>query len=67
MSSGPVEWCIDIAIIAAICIGIFMGAHARFTASDHGFRRAPSDPAACFQRPATSADIGALPQGKHPV
>ncbi len=65
MSSGPIEWCIDIAIIAAICVGIFVGAHAGITALDQGSRHKPADRAACFQRSARDAGMGMAPRGGH--
>ncbi|MDE5445127.1 hypothetical protein GWG65_27520 [Bradyrhizobium sp. CSA207] len=65
MSSGPLEWCIEIAIIAAICAGIFVGAHTRITASDQGSRHTPADRAACFQRSASDTGMRAIPRGRH--
>lgn len=67
MNSGPLEWCIGIAIIAAICIGIFAAAHIHISVPDREPRRAPRDRAACFQRSASSVNIGALSHSRHPA
>ncbi len=67
MNSGPLEWCIEIAVIAAICIGIFAAAYIHISAPDRDSRRAPGGPAACFQRSASSANIGTLLHSRHPA
>ncbi|OAF17966.1 hypothetical protein AXW67_05440 [Bradyrhizobium neotropicale] len=67
MSSGPLEWCIDIAITVAICIGIFLGLRAHSHAPDHKSEQAPAARTTCFQRSAASIGIGAFPLGRHPA
>jgi hypothetical protein len=67
MSSGPLEWYIEIAIIAAICIGIVAGGHGRLVVPHHRVQRAQADRAACVQRPSNLFSIVALQRGAPPV
>jgi hypothetical protein len=67
MSSGPLEWCIEIAIIVAICIGIVAGGHGRLVVPHHRVERAQADRATCVQRPSNLFSIGALQRGAPPV
>jgi hypothetical protein len=67
MSSGPLEWCIEIAIIVAICIGIVAGGHGRLVVPHHRVQRAQADRTACVQRPSNLFSIGALQRGAPPV
>jgi hypothetical protein len=67
MTTGPLEWCIEIAIIVAICTGIVAGAHHRLVVPHHRVQRAPADRTACLQRPANPFSIVALRRGAPPV
>jgi hypothetical protein len=67
MSSGPLEWCIEIAIIVAICTGIVVGGHGRLVVPHHRVQRAQADRAACVQRPSNLFSIVALRRGAPPV
>jgi hypothetical protein len=67
MSSGPLEWCIEIAIIVAICSGIVAGAHHRLVVPHHRVQRAQADRAACVQRPSNLFSIVALRRAGPPV
>jgi hypothetical protein len=66
MSSGPLEWCIEIAIIVAICIGIVVGGHG-LVVPHHRVQRAQADLAACVQRPSNLFSVVALRREGPPV
>jgi len=66
MRSGPLEWCIEIAIIVAFCIGIVAGGHGRLVVPHHRVQRA-ADRAACVQRPSNLFSIVALRRAGPPV
>jgi hypothetical protein len=67
MSSGPLEWCIEIAIIVAICIGIVAGGHGRLVVPHHRVQRAQAHRAACVQRPSNPFSIDDLWRAGPPV
>lgn len=65
MTQGPLEWCIEIAIIVAVFTAIVLVAHAGLVAMDHRtldhrVQRPPADRTACAQRPSNHFGIIAL-------